>query len=546
VEGRTRRFDASGAVPMRLIRALEKGERLLDSLRALAASATLVWLAVAVGVALRVARYLADRSLWGDEGALALNIVNKPARTLLEPLDYLQGAPIGFLLVERALVSALGDRELVLRLFPLLCGLLALVVFAVIARRLLVPEAAAIAVILFATVEPLVYYSAEVKQYSTDVVAAVLLLYAVIAVDWNRARGRTLVPLVLAGAALVWFSHPALIAVATLWAAVVAGSWLGRGRAAVGPIAIVGAAWGVSALTSYVVHDNNAREVEALALASSPEAGFAPADLAASVWDSFGDPVGVASSTTGLALVASVAGLLTLDRRDRQAALFLAVPIAGTLTAALLGLYPFSGRFVLFLVPFVLLMLGAGLWAIASAIAVRLPLVAILAVGLLLSYPTLTAAKNAVSPPGHEEVRSVVRYLDERWRDGDAVYVWFQSQYPFRYYAECRDCDALSETGVASAIWPRNPDDARGASALTTRQPLYVGQRSHDLSTYVEDFEQLRGKSRVWLLFSSTWDDAFVRQRLGCLGRRLDEAHDVRASVYLYDLSAPPEDFPPC
>ena len=70
--------------------------------RTVAMSSVFLWSVIAVGIALRVTRYLADRSLWGDEGALALNLINKPVRDLLEPLDYLQGAPTGFLLAEKA------------------------------------------------------------------------------------------------------------------------------------------------------------------------------------------------------------------------------------------------------------------------------------------------------------------------------------------------------------------------------------------------------------------------------------------------------------
>ena len=35
-----------------------------------------------------------------------------------------------------------------------------------------------------------------------------------------------------------------------------------------------------------------------------------------------------------------------------------------------------------------------------------------------------------------------------RLATGDALYVWYQSQYPFRYYAECLDCGVLSERGT--------------------------------------------------------------------------------------------------
>ena len=73
-----------------------------------------------LGALLRLRQYLTGRSLWVDEAMLALNIVNRDFWGLLQPLDYDQGAPIGFLLVEKLFNSILGKHEFVLRLFPLL------------------------------------------------------------------------------------------------------------------------------------------------------------------------------------------------------------------------------------------------------------------------------------------------------------------------------------------------------------------------------------------------------------------------------------------
>src|SRR6185503_14605680 len=86
-------------------------------------------LLILLGALLRVRQYLTGRSLWADEAMLALNIVNRNFAGLLQPLDYDQGAPIGFLLVEKIFNSVLGKNELALRLLPLLVGLISLWLF---------------------------------------------------------------------------------------------------------------------------------------------------------------------------------------------------------------------------------------------------------------------------------------------------------------------------------------------------------------------------------------------------------------------------------
>ncbi len=54
---------------------------------------------IIMGVGLAVINFLEFRSLWLDETMLARNII-KPINELFKPLDYIQVAPIGFLLVE--------------------------------------------------------------------------------------------------------------------------------------------------------------------------------------------------------------------------------------------------------------------------------------------------------------------------------------------------------------------------------------------------------------------------------------------------------------
>ena len=62
------------------------------------------WLIILFGTLLRLTQYLSNRSLWLDEANLALNIVNRSFLQLLKPLDNNQGAPIGFLMLERSAV----------------------------------------------------------------------------------------------------------------------------------------------------------------------------------------------------------------------------------------------------------------------------------------------------------------------------------------------------------------------------------------------------------------------------------------------------------
>ena len=530
----------------RVVRGLTNGS-VASVARTVAMSAVFLWSVIAVGIALRVTQYLADRSLWGDEGALALNLIQKPVGDLLKPLDYLQGAPTGFLLAEKAIIEVLGDDELALRLFPLACGILSLFLFAAVARRVLEPIGAACALVLFATAEFPVYYSSEVKQYSVDVAATLVLFYGALAIDWRTARAWQVGLAGVAAGVVVWFSHAALIVLPALALALLVTYALSRDTRAFKAVLAASAVGGISAAAAYLVNHDNARRVagEAVSSQSGSAIGLGRlADPLRDLWHAFPEPVGVARTATGLALIACVLGGIALTRLNLQRALMVMTPIAATLAASTLDLYPFYSRFILFLVPFFLLLVGAGLEVLMRPQSRAAPF-GVLAVLLVLSYPIARAATNLVNPPGHEELKAVLGEVQARWQPGDALYVWYQSQYPFRYYAECSDCDVLEERGPAEVVAAE--DDLKDPNALASHPPrLFVGGPDRTLQDTASDLARLRGGGRTWLLFSSTWNDEFVRYTLDCAGTRLEEFRAVRAVAYLYDFSLAPSASPAC
>ena len=79
-----------------------------------------MWAIVVLGLGLRTVQYARNRSLWLDEALLALNILHRSAGGLFKGLDYHQGAPIGFLLLEKLATKLAGNGELALRAFPFL------------------------------------------------------------------------------------------------------------------------------------------------------------------------------------------------------------------------------------------------------------------------------------------------------------------------------------------------------------------------------------------------------------------------------------------
>jgi len=132
---------------------------------------------IILGIILRARHYLAGRSLWLDEAMLAINIINHSFFGLTQqPLEYDQGAPIGFVFALKGITLLLGDSEYAFRLFSLLAGCLSLILMAFLAKKQLKKAGALVALALFASTNYLIYYSAETKQYMGDVLATLILL----------------------------------------------------------------------------------------------------------------------------------------------------------------------------------------------------------------------------------------------------------------------------------------------------------------------------------------------------------------------------------
>src|SRR5262245_46238252 len=142
-----------------------------------------------MGVVLRGVEYLENRSLWLDETFLSLNVIEKPWKALLGPLDYQQGAPVGFLCLQKIAVGMAGAGELALRLVPFLAGAATLLFGFLLARRWLGPAGALIALGLLALCDPLVYFAGEAKQYGVDACVTVVLLWAGLRACQDRGWG---------------------------------------------------------------------------------------------------------------------------------------------------------------------------------------------------------------------------------------------------------------------------------------------------------------------------------------------------------------------
>lgn len=484
------------------------------------------------GSLIRFIQYLYARSLWADEATLALNIVHRSFIELLQPLDYDQIAPIGFLLVQKLAVEQFGNSELGLRLFPFLCGIFSLFVFYRLAKKFLPLQAVIIAVALFASLKHLVYYANEAKQYSSDVAIALLCLFICLTLAEKSLSYWKFIGLGLAGACLSWFSHPAIFVLSGAAISQLFLRWTDSKRRVKQQLVYSLVIWLLSFLVFYVLFLKGAGSNSELQSSWSGKLAF-PAHLldipwlvGSLVWF-FVTPLGFNNFTGVFAVIFFIAGCVDFLRHQRQNFLILIAPVLVTLIAAYLQKYPFQDRVVLFLTPIFLIILAQGVvFLVQRSRPKSVFLLSSIALFLLVCIPLQKSSDLLIEPDLREEIRPAMEYIRARQQHGDLLYVFQRGEFQFRYYAP--------KYGYQEGDYIIGVDDLD--QTANDAVVLSAAERQR----YQADLDKLQGNSRVWLLFSHavfSEEREAIRAYLDEIGQKRAAFGTKGAFVYLYDFS---------
>jgi hypothetical protein len=182
-------------------------------------------------------------------------------------------------------------------------------------------------------------------------------------------------------------------------------------------------------------------------------------------------------------------------------------------------MYPFSGRLILFLVPYFLLLIAAGFdFFVDAALAfgaskrIEIP-VACVALLVLCVWPL-----GKAHPPFYDsETRPMIAYLGSNRRDGDAVYVHEGAWRQYQFYG------------------PEFSLRSDQAETITRTPATQLGPKT---LTILKNIDRYRGKSRFWILFASSYpvEASCALGYLDTIGVRLDRQVAYNSSVSLYSL----------
>jgi 4-amino-4-deoxy-L-arabinose transferase-like glycosyltransferase len=381
---------------------------------------------VIVGGVCRTAQYLSRRSFWHDEAFVVLDIRDHSPDQLMGRLDYHQAAPPLFLLGELGVTRLLGNGEYPFRLLPLLAGLAGLCLFAVLAWKTLPPRAAPWAVALLALSDQLILQATEVKQYSGDLLVAILLLYLLLGVVHDAAPSlKRFAVVALVAALAIWCSYTTFFLFGGISLALLP-RFLRRGRRHALVYVLCNALVVASFLLLFLTVLHAQRDAflqrswagDFIDLSHPLTAVF---QIGSGIYTLFDYPF----YNLGLfMLIPAAAGAAALVKSRRYELLgMLLLPVLLNLIAGILHKYPFGGsRTTIYLLPGLLLLIGYGIDDLADHLplpwrrwywAIPLPMiVAGIAFG---SY-------HLIFPRTRSDIRPIAQYVHRHRQPGQAIY----------------------------------------------------------------------------------------------------------------------------
>jgi len=394
------------------------------------------------------------------------------------------------------------------------------------------------AVGLFALATPLVFFSSQVKQYSSDAAATTAIVCAVLWLQRSPGDMRTMLAVAAIGAAAVWISQPAVFVVIGAVAALAAWALLDRHAPVTRAVVIVIAVWILSGAIAVALAVRNVLPADRAYLDWYWSGGLMPQPWRGSsviwVWERltwlFGMyTTGLRRTNGGLGypwsqvfVIVSAIGAFALWRRRRDLAVLIVLPVIVAIAAAAFRLYPFSGRVVTFLLPLMILALAAGADHVLRVWLPDRSLAAAAILAVLVGSPIL-AVLTALPPERMEHLRPVLVRVKQLLQPGDDLYVYYGGAQPYRYYA--------ARLGLSDR--PYVP----GVCSVT------------DFRRYLRDLDQFRGHPRVWIVGTHARLGATelltMFRYLDAIGRRIDTIEERATSnlpsngayAVLYDLS---------
>lgn len=457
------------------------------------------------GIVLRLIVFGQNRSLFIDEASLARNIVEKDFLAFYQVLDYDQYAPPFFLCISKTFTLLLGANEWALRIWPLLAGILSLWLLLQISRQLPLRSLASLIPVTWMALSALfVRYHTEVKQYSSDAMIALLLIYMLLrsGLHQDNSKVDTLPSsFYLAGGMIgglaCWFSMSSVFVLFGIGIFVgLRFSRAGANRQLLHWFLVLGS-WLISFGMYYLLILRFDLDKDAL-LDYHSQFSFPTNWFELAGWQQAGGVLkSILRSTFGFTFLAYllgglglVIGLIRLYQHARYLLLLLGLPILSSWVASAFGLYSLIPRLTLFFIPFLYLIFAfafQGLDETSLTVNGRTWRTRyLLWIPILLLLPLQKGQEYLWAPLQIEELRPTLEQLSKVIAPTTPIYVNNEAVPAFSFYQDLHEFSPyLTAVEPYLATWDEYPAAWLGQLPADNKEVWLL--YSHLISAYSEE-----------------------------------------------------------
>ncbi len=330
---------------------------------------TFSFFAIITGITTRIALYIANPTLWLDESALSLNILDFNFLELLRTDRFNQSAPFAYLLLEKLLTSFVGIQEYLLRLPAFVAGLAALYLLYRLFEAFEIRNKVMLA--FFAVLPVAITYSVQQKQYMIELAISALLL--IITREFLSSHdNKKLLQLLITGVISQFFSQTSIFILAAcglLLAYDLIHSQKGKLTDLIKNILPVAVAWGSTLVTLYFIQYRYTLGNEHIYTYWENSKAFLHLNEFISFYLLYLSIFSFSYSFGKVAPLLLFIGLLggygintfaTKDfyAKNKKSLVLIFLTFAFPILASMLGIYPLQGRLAIFLIPSTLLLFG--------------------------------------------------------------------------------------------------------------------------------------------------------------------------------------------
>lgn len=495
------------------------------------------WSIASLGAILRISQYLSNKSLWRDESRLVLNIIERSFIDLSVPLSYEQAAPFGFLSIEKLISIFFGLSEYSFRFFPLICGIASIFLFHKIVNKIFNPVISLVATLLFAISPVFVFYSSEVKPYSSDIFITLLLLSTTLDIELTNPRFKTLLFLFLEGIILVWFSYPVIFTLTSI--GVYLFLFLKSGKEKFSTLSPIIIGWLVSILSFYYLSKcalENSISIQKLWESTNIAEFFTFSKIFIWLFRIFTDLFNFTSLDQKM-LILLVIGIISLYKRERKICTLFSLPLFLLLVSFVLKLYPPANRLLLFIVPLFIIFIFEAVNLIFNKTWKSFPLITILLTGFILYSPIKDIYLYVKEPPSIEEIKPPLSYIKQHFKKGDLIYLNNHLQYSFKYYAK-----SYGFNNDFYVFDTKNPyAQKNGLFYKEANYALFIDPDPDTREDCIHLFDKVKGNKRVWVMYSTYVYNPLCELNktfnyLDTIGIKLNSFNRPGVKLMLYDL----------